>query len=163
VHFGWNYDVRLWHSGHKARWHSVHVVILSNFRSECTCISLTGLFKFIACIVNGIMISKCPAVDFNGIMEFKLCIKNKSILNVYLLYPVLHYMLIIRKYPALMGFDICKWYLYFLLENLSKYTDVLAWDFRLPRRTVLGTAARLCTYWLVWKWRLTLLPLHSHS
>jgi len=37
-------------------------------------ISLTGLFKFIACIINGILISKCPTIDFNGIMEFKLCI-----------------------------------------------------------------------------------------
>jgi len=47
-------------------------------------------------------------MDFNGIMEFKLCIKDRSILNVYLLYPVLHYVLVSRKYPVLMGFDICN-------------------------------------------------------
>ena len=49
------------------------------------------------------------------------------------------------------------------MENLSKYTDVLAWDFRFPRRTILGTATPPCTYWLVLKWRLALLPLHSPS
>lgn len=69
-------------------------------------ISLTGLSKFMVCIVNGIMISKCPTMDLNEIMECKLCIKDKSILNVYLLFPVLHYVLVSRKCPALMGFDI---------------------------------------------------------
>jgi hypothetical protein len=86
----------------------VHVVILSNFRSEYTYVSLTGLLKFIMCIVNGTMISKFPTMDFNGIMEFKLYIKDKSILNVYLLFPVLHYVLVSRIYPALMDFDICN-------------------------------------------------------
>jgi len=86
----------------------VHVVILSNFRSEYTYISLTGLFKFIVCIVYGIKISKCPTMNCNGIMEFKLCIKDKSTLNVYLLFSVLHFVLVSRKYSALMGFDICN-------------------------------------------------------
>jgi hypothetical protein len=71
-------------------------------------ILVTGLFKFVMCIVNGIMISKCSTMDFNGIMEFKLCVKDKSILNVYLLFSVLHYVSVSRKYPALMGFDICN-------------------------------------------------------
>ena len=86
----------------------MHVVILSNFRSECTNISLTGLFSFIVCIVNGTMISKCPTMDFNGIMEFELCIKDRSIWNVYMLFPVLRYVLVSRIYPALMDFDICN-------------------------------------------------------
>jgi len=47
-------------------------------------------------------------MKFNGIMEFKLCIKDKSSLKVYLLFPVLHYVLVSRKYSALMGFDICN-------------------------------------------------------
>jgi hypothetical protein len=84
----------------------VHVVILSNFNSEYTCISLTALFKFIVSIVNRIMISKCPTMDCNGIMDLKLCIKNKIILNVDLLFPVFHYVLVSRNCPALMGFDI---------------------------------------------------------
>jgi len=41
-------------------------------------------------------------------MEFKLCIKDKSTLNVYLLFSVLHFVLVSRKYSALMGFDICN-------------------------------------------------------
>jgi len=86
----------------------VNFVILSNFISEYTYISLTGLLSFIVCIVNGTMISKCPTMDFNGIMEFELCIKVRSILNVYLLFPVLRYVLVSRKYPALMDFDICN-------------------------------------------------------
>jgi hypothetical protein len=60
-------------------------------------IGLTGLLKLIVCIVNGIMISKCPTMDFNGIVEFKLCINDKSILNVCLLFFVLHYVLVSRK------------------------------------------------------------------
>jgi len=86
----------------------VHVVILSNFGSEYTYVSLTGLFKLIVCIINGTMISKCPTMDFNGIMEFELYLKDKSILNVNLLFPVLHYVLVNRIYPTLMDFDICN-------------------------------------------------------
>ena len=82
------------------------LLFCSNFRCEYTCISLTGLFKFIVSTVNGIMISKCPTMDCNGIMDLKFCIKNKIILNVDLLLPVFHYVLVSRNCPALMGFDI---------------------------------------------------------
>jgi len=60
------------------------------------------------CIVNGIKISKNPTMNCDGVMEFKLCIKDKWTLNVYLLFSVLLYVLVSRKYSALMGFDICN-------------------------------------------------------
>ena len=46
--------------------------------------------------------------DLNTCKCLKSARTSKSILNVYLLIPVLHYVLVSRKYPALIGFDICN-------------------------------------------------------